>query len=698
MIVPKLHMFSILLKTGAFAVTLAAYGQSYSIQTLFGGPLVTEGASALTSVLRYPVAVAADANGNVYIADREDNRIWKVDGSGSITTFAGNGIAGYAGDNGPAQQASLNHPTGVAVDGAGNVYICDAGNNIVRRVGADGSIKTAAGNGTAAHSGDNGSALKASIVPLAIAVDSSGNLFISEGARVRKVSAATGTIAEFAGTGVAGFTGNLIQATKAEIDNVTSMAVDGSGVLYLADTGAYVIRSVNTQGIIRYLAGVDEEGESGDGAAPTSAEINPSGIAVNSSGTVIYISDASVGVIRKIDLSASTINLVAGQYYEYGFQGDGGHAGSSLLWSPYGLAVDSSNNLLICDSINQRIRRISGADNTISTIAGTNPGSVLNHPEGLSLDPHGNLYIADTGDNVVKELALSSGGITSLEQEPLRPEGLAADGSGNLYLTSQDYFLYDYSNQNWIVEVGDGTDADSGDGGPAFWAQIGRVTSVVMDQSRNIYFADYENHVVRKIDIKGKITLFAGNGSSTLSGDGGAATSAGMDPFDIVADASGNVYVADRANNRVRIVYPDGIIATVAGTGAAGWSGDNGPANQAMLNSPTGVAVDTAGDLYIADNGNGLIREVTPDGSIQTIAGNGTTYPFNGDGPALQCNFSPYRITIDGNNGIYVADRANDRIRVLVPVPAQTGSIAERGPRGRTAPQRKPDLGLGRLQ
>ena len=653
------------LKLPVFIVASMLHAQNYSLQTLIGGPLVTEGASVLNAVLRYPVAVASDSAGNMFVADREDNRIWKVDAAGAITAYAGNGATGYAGDNEPAVQATLNHPAGVALDAAGSVYICDTGNNVVRRVGTDGTITTVAGNGTAGHTGDNGPARKAQIAALAIALDPAGNLLISEGYRVRQVLATTGNITTIAGTSTSGYSGDAGQATKAKLTNITGIAVDANGIIYLADTGAYVIRYIDTKGVIRTIAGYGYSGESGDGNAPTSAKIVPDAIAVNPAGTVIYTANSSVGTVRRIDLSVSTVSLVAGTYFVAGFQGDGQDAGSALLWGPSCLTFDSSNNLLVCDSINQRIRRISAVDNRISTVAGSSADTVLNHPQAITLDHRGDIYIADTGNNAVKQLQHESGGFTSLEKNSLRPEGIATDSNGNLYITSQDYFLYKFTNPQWTVVAGNGTDANSGDGGSAYWAQFGRLTSLTMDRSANLYIADYENHVIRKIDSKGTITLVAGSGSVTATGDNGPATSAGLDAFDVAADSAGNVYVADRANHRVRRVSPNGIITTIAGSGTAGFAGDNGLATQANLNSPTGVAIDSAGNIYIADNGNARIRLVTPDGVIQTIAGNGVNYPFNGDGPALRCNFSPYRIAIDTDNAIYVADWANDRVRLL---------------------------------
>ena len=646
------------------------------MQTILGRTLVTEGGNATSSLLRYPIGVAVDSSGNTYIADENDNRVWKVDSSGKITTLAGNGTAYYGGDNGPGNKAALNSPTGIAVDSAGNVYICDSGNNRVREVTPDGTIATVAGSGAPAYSGDGGAARNAGILPLAIAADKSGDLFISEGARIREISAATGNISTIAGTGTMGYSGDGGPAISAKLAFVTALAVDSTGILYLADFGANVIRRVDTKGIITTIGGTGVAGYSGDGSKATSAQMVPYGMALDPSGTSLYLSEPLASTVRSINLTTGTISIVAGQAGQYGFAGDGLTAFSAVLWGPYGLAVDSLKNLLICDTLNQRVRKVSSSNSLVSTIAGTNAASFLNHPEGISLDSKGNLNVADTGDNIAKQLNLSTGTIISLLQYPYLPEGIAEDSGGNLYISSQDWYLYKYgSNAQWSYFAGTGTNGYSGDNGKALSATLGHITSVVTDSSNNVYVADDQYYRIRKIDSGGSITLMAGGGSQGASGDGGKATAAGIDPYDIAFDKSGNIYVADRMNNRVRKVIPGGNIGTVAGTGAQGFSGDNGQATAATLNAPSGVAMDSAGNLYIADSGNWLLRKVTTDGVIHTIAGNGVAYPFNGDGPALQQNLNPFRVAVDLSGNIYVADRANDRIRKLVAVNAASLAI-----------------------
>ncbi len=658
------------------ALVSAAQAQNYSMQTIFGKTIVTEGGNATASLLRYPIGVAADSSGNTYISDQTENRVWKVDTSGRITTYAGNGTPFYGGDNGPGSKAALKSPSGIAVDPSNNLYICDLGNNRLRKVAADGTITTVAGSGSQTFSGDGGSAKSAGILPIAVAVDKAGDLFISEGARIREIAAATGIITTIAGTGQIGYSGDNGPAVGAKLATVTALAVDAAGFVYLADYAANVIRKVDTKGMITTIGGTGTFGYSGDGSLATSANMDPYGLSLDPAGTSLYLSEPLASTIRRIDLTTGKISVFAGQAGQYGFGGDGMNAFSATFWGPLGITVDASKNLLICDTDNQRIRKVSAGTSMISTIAGTNSQSYLNHPEGINLDGKGNLYIADTGNDTAKQLNLVSDVVNSLMQFPYLPEGIAADANGNVYISSRDWFLYKLAaNGQYSPVAGTGTNGYSGDNGRAASATLGRVTSVAVDAAGNVYIADDQYYRIRKIDTSGNITLIAGAGSQGATGDGGKATAAGMDPFDIALDKSGNIYVADLINHRIRKLSPGGNISTVAGTGAPGFSGDNGPATAATLNYPSGVAVDTAGNLYIADSANGLVRKVTTDGIIHTIAGDGTTYPFNGDGPALQENLSPYRLAVDATGTVYVADWANDRLRKLVPVNAASLAI-----------------------
>ena len=555
-----------------------------------------------------------DSSGTLYIADTGNNRIRRVAG-GTITTVAGNGIQGFSGDGGQATNASLDFPTGLVVDSGNSLYIADSGNNRIRKI-SGGMIATVAGNGTFGFTGDGGPATNASLGgPMGLAADSSGNLYVLDYGGVRKVSG--GTI-----TTVASFNQS---ADFANFPN--GLAADSAGNLYIADDFDNRIREVSVAGTLTTVAGNGTVGFSGDGGPATSAQLNfPSGVAVDSAGN-LYIADQDNKRIRRVS-AGGTITTVAGNG---GFSGDGGPATSASLDSPYSVALDSVGNLYIADSLNHRIRKVS-AGGTITTVAGSGiPGfsgdggpaasAALYKPYGIVLDAGGNLYIADTANDRIRKV--SGGTITTV--------------------------------------AGNGGSGPLGDGGQATNSFL-VPNDVVLDSAGNLYIADVIHSRIRKVS-NGTITTVAGNGAFGFSGDGGAATSASLYlPNGMAVGTNGNLYIADSLNNRIRRVS-QGLITTIAGNGTAGFSGDGGPAVSASLQNPWGVSLDTSGNLYIADCGNNRIRKVS-GGTITTVAGTGAA-GFGGDGgPAASASLScPIRVALDAAGNLYIADTGNNRIR-----------------------------------
>ena len=620
-----------------------------TITTVAGGmgsESFRNGDPATRAPLNSPTGVAVDGAGNLYIADRSNHRILKVDSAGTGTTVAGiPRVSGPGGDGGPARQATLSWPRGVAVDGAGNLYIADTGNGLIRKIDSTGTITTVAGGGGLGSGGDGGPATQAQLTaPEAVAVDGAGHLYIADRSsnRVRKVDS-TGTITTVAGTGEFGFSGDDSPATQAEINSPYGVAADGAGNLYIADSGNDRIRKVDSTGTITTVAGTGEFGFSGDGGPATQAWVNsPDSVVVDGAGS-LYISHRNNNRVRKVD-STGTITTIAGTG-ERGFGGDGGPASQAQISSPTGVAVDGAGNLYIADSGNQRIRKVDSTG-TITTVAGTGehgfggdggPASQaqISSPTGVAVDGAGNLYIADAGNHRVRRVD-STGTITTV--------------------------------------AGTGEHGFGGDGGPASQAQISSPTGVAVDGAGNLYIADAGNHRVRRVDSTGTITTVAGTGEAGFGGDGAPATQAGIDRLTGVAvDGAGNLYIADWNSNRVRKVDSTGTITTIAGTGERGFGGDGGPASQAQISSPTGVAVDGAGNLYIADWDNGRIRRVDSAGTITTIAGTGGFY-FRGDGgPARQGWLSyPTGVAVDGAGNLYIADADDHRIRK---VDSTTGTI-----------------------
>ena len=333
------------------------------------------------------------------------------------------------------------------------------------------------------------------------------------------------TITTFAGNGGVGYSGDGGPATLATLNYPRGLAFDSAGMLYIADVNNYRVRKVTPAGIISTVAGSGVYGNSGDGGPATLAQFsNPMGVAVDAGGN-LYIADSTNVRIRKVT-PGGIVATVAGTGVQ-GFSGDGGPATAATLNSPTSLIVDSAGNIYFADSSNQRIRRV-GADGKITTIAGN------------------------------------------------------------------------------------GLDGFSGDGGLAISASMSFPLGLVKDPSGNVYFTDGNNNRVRMITPAGIISTFAGGGTGNFGGDGGLATAASLNiPSDLAFDAAGNLYIADAGNNRVRKVNTSGIITTVAGTANNGYSGDGGPATQALLNHPWGLTTDAAGVVYVADRVNSRIRAIS---------------------------------------------------------------------------------------
>ncbi len=557
-----------------------------------GRVLRGDGGPATAAALGEIWGVALDSAGNVFASDGSNNQVVKISPAGILTVVAGNGLQGFSGDGGPATSASLNRPRGLAVDASGNLYIADQDNNRIRRVSPSGVISTAAGNGEYGFSGDGGPAARASFrSPRGVALDAAGNLYIADlnSHRVRKIDPA-GTIITVAGNGVAGFAGDGGQATAASLLGPWGVALDGSGNLYIAEAGGNRVRKVSPGAIISTVAGNGVEGFAGDGGQATRASLwSPRGMGVDGRGN-LFIADIYNHRIRKVSPDG-IISTVAGG--NFGFSGDGGAAIGAAFHFPEAVAVDAAGQLYIADSGNGRVRKV-GSDGTISTIAGVglvnfsgDGGSAtsasLSQPIGVAVDAAGNLYIADSSNHRIRRVS---------------PTGIISTVAGT------------------------GVAGFSGDGGPALSALLNQPQGVAVDASGNVYFAGGQR--VRKISSAGIISTVAGNGSYAFSGDGGPATNASFrDPQRLALDATGNLYIADTGNHRVRKIGPTGIINTVAGNGAPSFAGDGGAATNASLQQPLGIHVDAAGNLYIADFGNNRIRKVTSGGMISTIAGGG---------------------------------------------------------------------------
>jgi uncharacterized protein (TIGR03437 family) len=671
----------------AWAASVAAAGGPavvYRVETVAGSSNPGDGGPAVAAQIGTIQGIAVDRSGNMYLSDTDNHRIRKVAPGGTISTLAGTGIAGYSGDGGPAAKAQLNLPYGLAADGSGNLYVADVGNDRVRRISPDGTITTVAGTGAKGSLGDGGLAVNAQLLtPRNLAVDAAGNLFISEfeGQRVRKIGA-NGAIATVAGTGVAGFRGDGGQAVAAQLAYPAGLAMDAAGALYIADSQNQRVRKVSAGGMIATFLG----------GTPATGLLTPTAVAVDAVGT-IYVGDQS-HTVRAYTAVGAWKNF-AGIGIP-GFAGDGGPAAPAQITAVNDLAADMAGNLFIADGVRARRVDVKGV---IVTVAGDGylrsvgdggkaTEAQLNRPAAVALDAAGNLYTADTGTERVR-VVTTNGQITTLAGTGVAgysgdggpasgarlnaPMGVAIDPFGDVILADTNNQRIRAVGRDGQIEttIGTGIPGVGQEGLRGGQTLLRAPQAVCSDRAGVLYVVDTGNHRVLRAAAGAPVVTAAGNGSPGAAGDGGPARLAQLNhPAACALDTAGNLFVADTGNHAIRVVSPDGNIATVAGTGAAGLSGDEGPAAAATLNAPGGVAADDNGIIYIADTGNNRIRRVTPDGVIHTIAGADPAAPLNG----------PRGMVLDGAGNLYFADTNHNQVRRLVPQAAPVEPAAEPPP------------------
>ena len=699
-----------------------------------------DGGPATNAGLFSPRGAALDGSGNLFIADRSNYRIRKVDINGVIVTVAGNGSTGYSGDGGPATNASLSDPARVAVDSFGNLFIADTNHSRIRKVDTNGIITTVAGNGISGYSGDGGAATNASLnFPAGAAVDSFGNLFIADqlNNRIREVDT-NGIITTVAGNGISGYSGDGGAATNADLDIPVSAAVDSFGNLFIAEPRYNHIRKVDTKGIISTLAGNGSFGYSGDGGSARYASFfYISGVAVDPSGN-LFIADTDNFRIRRVDTNG-IINTVAGKG-TVGFSGDAGAATNAGIAYPNGVALDTVGNLFIADAGNNRVREVlffSGYPMlTLNNVAANNAGDytvIITGPSGsvtssvATLTILSPLVVSQPQSLIVSNGAQVSFSVAASGALPLyfqwQKNGTNLIDGGNVFgsittnlvlstTSSNDAGSYTIivtnaygsvtsrvatlavvlfpptgptnqtvmagSNMTFSVAVsgtgpfnyqwqlngtnlpkvittvaGNGTQGSSGDGGPATNASLSDAEGIAVDAAGNVFIADKYSNRIRKAGIDGIITTVLGDGDVVLNW-----------PEGVRFDALGNMLVADTYNNRILKMGTNGIITTLAGNGIHGYAGDGGPATNASLKEPVAVALDTFGNLFIADQQNHRIRKVNTSGSITTVAGNGIG-TYSGDGGAATNGSlnQPSGVALDAFGNLFIGDSYNKRVR-----------------------------------
>ena len=641
-----------------------------------------------------------DAAGNLYVADRNNHRVWCLTTDGVMTAVAGTGAPGFDGDGGAADRARLHDPAAVAVGAAGDLYIADRLNHRIRRVSTSGVIMTMAGTGVAGFGGDNGPALEARLQnPTGLAMDAQGTLYISDSAnnRLRTISP-LGIITTLAGTGSEGYNGENVPALQAWLAGPAGLALEGNGGVVFAEPGNNRVRRVTPDRRVQTVAGNGDFGSVGEGVPGPSARLaSPQGVAVDAAG--VLIADTLSSRIRRVGLDG-LIRTVGGTG-RIGFSGDGGPVADAQLFLPGGVAIAPGGGYTIVDSGNDRVRRVDAAG-VIRTIAGVglyastgNGGpataATLLRPQGGAKGPGGVWYVADTygqtirrinTDRIIESIAgtgqVGFGGDNGPGTAALldHPSDVVADGAGNVFIADTRNNRIRVVNAAGTIRTfaGTGDPGNQGDGGPASAARFSNPRGLALAGDGALYLVDQGNSRVRRILANGTVQAVAGSGEAGFGGDGGPALQAKFNsPEGIALDAAGNVYICDTANHRVRRVSTAGIITTVAGNGAAGFSGDGGQARNASLYSPMGVAAGEDGSLYIADYSNHRIRRVRPDGVIETVAGSGGVgsggggHAGDGGSPTEATLLYPSDLEVLTGGGLLIVEQGLGFLRQVFP-------------------------------
>ncbi len=660
------------------------------VTTLAGNPTysgVSDGTNG-DALFSNPAGVAVDNVGNVYVADQNNSTIRKVapvETNWVVTTLAGNPMYGGS-EDGTNSAAHFSQPAGVAVDSAGNLYVADTFNNAIRKVtpvGTNWVVSTLAGS-PGFFGGEDGANSEAHFSqPGGVAVDGAGNLFVTDtmGYTIRKVTP-VGTnwvVTTVGGLWTAAGTNDGV-GSAARFADVFGVAIDSAGNLYLADAsnnriskgtriGPPEITSSDSlpPGLVgaAYSQTLTASGGSQPltwsitaGTLPPGLSLSPNGVISGTPGagmTVTFTVKATgLDALSSEQAVHLTIVPVPGQTYSYyawtNFAGQRASAGyadgtsnQARFNDPRGLAVDGRGNVYVSDTLNNVIRKVSPAG-VVTTFAGkaglagstdgTGNDARFNAPYGASVDGSGNLYVADTGNHTIRKVSPDRV-VTTLAGSPGAPG--YADGDGNA-------------------------------------ARFNTPWGVTVDGSGNLYVADTGNHMVRKVNPDGAVTTLAGVFSTNTSGypQGGYADGPGSiarfsGPRRVAVDGADNVYVADAVNCTIRKIRPDGVVTTLAGL-AGSYGTTDGTGSDARFHYPSGVAVDGDGNVYVTDGENSTVRKVTPAGVVTTLAGLGGNYGST-DGTNSDASFyGASGLAVDGSGNVYVAEFMNQTIRKVSPV------------------------------
>lgn len=572
---------------------------------------------------RYPMGIAYDAQQSViYVSDKDNHTIRRVTLDGAVTTIAGTpGTSGTA-DGSPG---AFTYPRGIDVDDAGDIYVADTYNHAIRRVRA-GTVSTVAGTKRSIGNADGFGSQAGFNYPYGIAFDRSTNSFFvsdTENETIRRVTP-DGRVTTFAGAvKEPGSTDGL--STAARFNTPWGLAVDSAGNLFVADNGNRKIRRITPGGTVTTVAGSGFQGaRDGD---KTSALLNsPSDVALSSDGNILFV-DSWNHAVRSAT-QTGIVSTIAGAMPLTG--NVNGFGTAARFYFPRGVALDAVGNSYVVD-YNDRVRKITPAGE-VTVFAGSSSGSAdgsattaqFRDPLGIAIGPDGSVYVADTGNHTIRKIT---------------PQGVVSTLAGT-------------------------TGVSGSANGPGSVARFDSPWAVAVDAAGWVYVADAYNHAVRVIEPAGFVTTFAGDVGVSGRRDGVGTAARFYYPLGIAVDSGRNIWVSDWGNNSVRKITQSGVVSTIAGDtgGSAGWV--DGQGTTSRLDSPSGIAVDGAGNVYVSDSYNNVIRRIVPSGYVSTVAGLPWS-PGNVSGVGTAARFATpagLAVSADGRR-IVIADESNSSIR-----------------------------------
>ena len=617
-----------------------ALPQSMSVVTVAGSTTGGGYVDAVGTAARfsYPHGIVADSAGNVFVSDFGNHVIRKITPEGVVTSFAG--LAGSTGGtDGTGSAARFNHPGGLAIDANDNIIVADTYNHTIRVITPAGVVSTIAGSaGKSGSSDGNGTAARFEF-PEGVAVDQSGFIYVADtnNHTIRRIAGLNNTVTTYAGIAGQGGVddGSPTSEIPARFEFPFDLAVDRDGNLYVADTNNHAIRKVTRERVVTTIAGNPTASPgSVDGMGLNARFRFPWGIDVAPNGD-LWVADTRNDQIRKVT-PAGAVTTMAGVPNGVGVRN--GALSQARFTDPSALAFDRNGNLYIADRSNMVVRKVTPALDT-TTFAGSAP-------------------IAGTNDGLVSSARF------------FLPAQLAFDRLGNIFLADRSRTIRKIDHDGNVTTFAGTANQSGSQDGTGAAARFAYPTGVAVDANNTIWVADTLNHTIRKITQDGTVTTVAGAAGVPGKADGLGAQARFNEPEALAFDDRGFLFIADSNNHLIRVLDLNGVVTTYAGTGVAGSS--NGGSFEASFRFPTGVAVDANRNLFVADWGNSLIRKITPNGTVSTLAGRAEIDSW-GDGPPPLTYFDhPRGLTVATNGDIYVADEENHALRRVTP----TGTVS----------------------